>query len=67
MSGDPSLQHLMSVHFIWPALGQALLAAGRAAMLYFVFNMKLVAVVVAHDLQKGEFVAQVRAAAQSEE
>jgi hypothetical protein len=28
-------------------------------MLYFVFNRQLVAVVVAHDLERGEFVAQV--------
>jgi hypothetical protein len=31
----------------------------RAAMLYFVFNKSVVAVIVAHDLQRGEFVAQV--------
>ena len=30
----------------------------RAAMLYFVFNPDVVAVVVAHDLRNGEFVAQ---------
>lgn len=31
----------------------------RPAMLYFVFNRSVVAVVVAHDLSAGEFVAQV--------
>ena len=31
----------------------------RAAMLYFVFNAEVVAVLVAHDLRVGEFVAQV--------
>eukprot|EP00878_Enallax_costatus_P033560 GHUV01037074.1.p1 GENE.GHUV01037074.1~~GHUV01037074.1.p1 ORF type:complete len:141 (-),score=12.39 GHUV01037074.1:185-607(-) len=65
MSGDPSLQHLMSIHFTWPALGQALLSSGRAGMLYFVFNRQVVAVVVAHDLSRGECVAQVRRATAS--
>ena len=32
----------------------------RAAMLYFVFNADVVAVLVAHDLRVGEFVAQAR-------
>ena len=32
----------------------------RAAMLYFVFNANVVAVLVAHDLRVGEFVAQAR-------
>ena len=69
------LQHLLNVHFHAPALGAALLArdevpcpdslptsAGRSrgAMLYFVFNADVVAVLVAHDLRVGEFVAQAR-------
>lgn len=68
-------QHLLNIHFHAPALGAALLArdesasadmapasAGRsrAAMLYFVFNANVVAVLVAHDLRVGEFVAQAR-------
>lgn len=41
--------------------GQSGLGADhKAAMLYFVFNSDVVTVVVAHDLQQGEFVAQVR-------
>lgn len=59
MRGDPALQHLMSIHFSWPRLGAALLGEGRQAMLYFVFSRQLVAVVVAHDLNRGEFVVQV--------
>lgn len=59
MSGEPALQHLMSIHFKWPGLGAALQSAGRQGMLYFVFNRQLVAVMVAHDLDRGEFVAQV--------
>jgi hypothetical protein len=53
------MQHLINIHFTSPQLGQQLLAAGRPAMLYFVFNRQVVSVIVAHDLQQGEFVAQV--------
>jgi hypothetical protein len=34
---------------------------GRPAMLYFVFNAGVIAVLVAHDLTQGTFVAQVSA------
>jgi hypothetical protein len=54
-----AMQHLISIHFSCPALGQALLQQQRAGMLYFVFNSRVVAVLVAHDLSSGEFVAQV--------
>ena len=32
---------------------------GREGMLYFVFNSDVIAVVVAHNIGQGEFVAQV--------
>lgn len=32
---------------------------GREGMLYFVFNSDVIAVVVAHNIGRGEFVAQV--------
>ena len=57
MQGDAALQHLVNIHFTAPALRQRL--AGREAMLYFVFNASVIAVLVAHDLQRGEYVAQV--------
>jgi 2-polyprenyl-6-methoxyphenol hydroxylase-like FAD-dependent oxidoreductase len=57
MRGKPALQHLVNIHFTAPALRQRL--AGREAMLYFVFNASVIAVLVAHDLRRGEFVAQV--------
>jgi hypothetical protein len=60
------MQHLINIHFSSPQLGQQLLAAGRPAMLYFVFNRQVVSVIVAHDLQQGEFVAQVRGLAGGE-
>ncbi len=50
-------QHLINVHFRSAALSR--LAAARPAMLYFVFNPSVVAVLVAHDIGRGEFVAQV--------
>eukprot|EP00775_Hariotina_reticulata_P010552 gene10552-10712_t len=59
MLGEDAMQHLISIHFSCPALGQALLQQERAGMLYFVFNRQVVAVLVAHDLNSGEFVAQV--------
>ncbi|KAK9846335.1 hypothetical protein WJX81_001811 [Elliptochloris bilobata] len=72
LDGEPALQHLLNIHFCAPALGAALLddtqtldsnlsseVRSRAAMLYFVFNADVVAVLVAHDLRAGEFVAQV--------
>lgn len=60
--GHAALQHLINIHFTSPSLGSALLAAGRPAMIYFVAGggSSVVGAVVAHDLQHGEFVAQVR-------
>lgn len=58
MCGKPALQHLVNIHFTAPALRQHL--SGREAMLYFVFNASVIAVLVAHDLQRGEYVAQVQ-------
>ena len=40
-----------------PQLGAAL--AGREGMLYFAFNPDVIAVIVAHNIDAGEFVAQV--------
>ncbi|KAI9034245.1 FAD binding domain-containing protein [Hyaloraphidium curvatum] len=62
VQGQPGLQHLINIHFRSPELGRRLLEAdggNRASMLYFVFNTRAIAVVVAHDLALGEFVAQV--------
>ena len=62
VTGSPAMQHLVNVHFTSPKLANALRAAGRAAMLYFVFNPDVVAVVVAHDVTEdgaGDFVAQI--------
>eukprot|EP00667_Euglena_gracilis_P007433 EG_transcript_7508 len=58
MIGEPCLEDFVSVHFRCPTLG-SLLCPDRCGMLYFVFNASQVAVVIAHDLQQGEFVAQV--------
>ncbi len=72
LAGQPALQHLLNIHFRAPAAAARLLAgaggaggagpgaAPRPAMLYFVFNRDVVAVLVAHDLRAGEFVAQAR-------
>lgn len=55
------MQKLISVHFFSKELGQLLLSTPEPGMLYFVFNPKVIAVVVAHNLEAGEFVAQVSA------
>ncbi len=57
MIGDPSIQHLINIHFFSNQLGQ--MAASRPGMLYFIFNAQVVMVLVAHNLIHGEFVAQV--------
>ena len=59
MTGTPTMQHLVNVHFTSRTLAARLRRDDRAAMLYFVFNPDVVAVVVAHDLRNGEFVAQI--------
>ena len=56
--GGRGLERFHSVHFRCPALLERL--AGRGAMLFFTFNAASSACVVAHDLRKGEWVAQVR-------
>ncbi len=58
MEGEHAIQSLMNVHFSSAVLAACLREAGPA-MLYFVFNTDVIAVVVAHDLLSGEFVAQV--------
>eukprot|EP00941_MAST-03F_sp_MAST-3F-sp1_P005794 g5794.t1 len=52
-----SLQHLVSIHFLFPRLYD--LVKNNPAMLYFIYNADLVGVMVAHDLQSGESVLQV--------
>ncbi|GAQ79756.1 Monooxygenase involved in coenzyme Q (ubiquinone) biosynthesis [Klebsormidium nitens] len=57
LEGDGAIESLLSVHFECRGLHEKL--NGRQAMLYFVFNEDVIMVVVAHDLRKGEFVAQI--------
>lgn len=55
--GERVLEHFDSVHFHCPALASPL--RGREAMLYFVFNPSVIAVLVAHDIDAGNWVLQV--------
>jgi 2-polyprenyl-6-methoxyphenol hydroxylase-like FAD-dependent oxidoreductase len=61
LDGVHGIQHLMNVHFESTELGALLRQeeGGRRGMLYFVFNERVVLVLVAHNLQTGEFVAQL--------
>lgn len=58
-SGPGPMQHLINIHFKSEELSHMLLASKRCGMLYFVFNANVIAVIVAHSLQDGEFVAQI--------
>ncbi|XP_057840038.2 uncharacterized protein LOC131049948 isoform X2 [Cryptomeria japonica] len=58
LKGEEDMQKLISVHFLSKELGR-ILSKNRPGMLYFVFNPKIIGVVVAHDLNEGEFVVQV--------
>lgn len=58
MRGEQNMQHLISVHFMSVDLGQYLIKE-RPGMLYFIFNTEAIGVIVAHDLQQGEFVLQL--------
>ncbi|BFI27883.1 hypothetical protein MPTK2_2g14360 [Marchantia polymorpha subsp. ruderalis] len=58
MEGEEAMQKLISVHFISKELGTYLLK-DQPGMLYFVFNARVIAVIVAHDLEVGEFIAQI--------
>lgn len=58
MHGEAAMQHLINIHFHAPQLWP--LVQRQPAMLYFVFNRDVVSVIVAHDLVRGELVAQVR-------
>ncbi len=57
-SDTGTLQHLMNVHFFSSQLAE-MLHSRIPAMLYFVYSSAGVAVLVAHSLKRGEFVAQI--------
>lgn len=58
MKGERDLQKLVSIHFSSQDLGQYLVSE-RPGMLFFIFNTEAIGVLVAHDLNQGEFVLQV--------
>ncbi|MBT8365785.1 MAG: FAD-dependent monooxygenase [Deltaproteobacteria bacterium] len=57
-SENGNMQHLINVHFFSLQLSE-LLRSRIPAMLYFVYSSAGVAVLVAHALKRGEFVAQI--------
>jgi len=58
MEGQTALQHFVSVHFTCEDLFPRLRELRRPGMLHFVFNRHVIGVLVAHDLEKGRWVAQ---------
>ncbi|KAK1938025.1 putative polyketide hydroxylase [Phytophthora citrophthora] len=57
MAGTRNLQSIANVHFTSKALSEA--ARENPAMLYFVFNKDVVGILIAHDLNRGEWVFQI--------
>jgi 2-polyprenyl-6-methoxyphenol hydroxylase-like FAD-dependent oxidoreductase len=57
LKGEESMHTLMNIHFTCAGLLGLLMP--RPAMLYFVFNEAVVAVFVAHDPEKNEWVCQI--------
>ncbi|GMH41411.1 hypothetical protein BSKO_09321 [Bryopsis sp. KO-2023] len=57
MVGEPSIQHLINVHFLSKSLASRMKT--NPAMLYFVLSSDVVLVLVVHCLKSGEFVAQI--------
>lgn len=58
MVGEAAMQHLVNIHFFSRDLWHHM--KDRPAMLYFVFSSQAIVVLVAHNLQEGEMVAQVK-------
>eukprot|EP00300_Choanocystis_sp_HF-7_P024549 c26035_g1_i1.p1 GENE.c26035_g1_i1~~c26035_g1_i1.p1 ORF type:complete len:648 (+),score=137.67 c26035_g1_i1:22-1965(+) len=59
LQGTPELQHFVSVHFIAKGLAEVLQKRGNFGMLYFIFNARAIAVLVAHNVTEGEWVAHL--------
>ncbi|KAG7395090.1 hypothetical protein PHYBOEH_004242 [Phytophthora boehmeriae] len=57
MVGTRNLQSIANVHFTSKALSDA--ARENPGMLYFVFNKDVVGILIAHDLNHGEWVFQI--------
>lgn len=53
------MQKFISVYFFSKEFGQLLLLIFELGMLYFVFNFKVIVVVVVYNFEVGEFVVQV--------
>ena len=53
------LQNFINIHFNSKDLGKLMLETGKAAMLHFIYNSKVVCVLISHDIEQGEFVLQV--------
>lgn len=59
LTGESALQHFISIHFTCPSLHSRLSALDRHGMLHFVFNGDVIGVLVAHNSEAGEWVAQI--------
>lgn len=57
LHGRAAIESFISIHFECPELWERMNA--RGAMLYFIFNPEVMACMVAHDVERGTWVAQV--------
>lgn len=53
------MQDFVNIHFHSAEAGKMMLGRGTAGMLYFLYSGDMVAVLVCHDIEAGEFVLQV--------
>jgi hypothetical protein len=49
----------MNAHFISKKLGQKLKEINKQSMLHFIFNPKIICVLITYDIDQGEFVLQI--------
>eukprot|EP00516_Mucochytrium_quahogii_P013807 CAMPEP_0203805594 /NCGR_PEP_ID=MMETSP0100_2-20121128/14329_1 /ASSEMBLY_ACC=CAM_ASM_000210 /TAXON_ID=96639 /ORGANISM=" , Strain NY0313808BC1" /LENGTH=930 /DNA_ID=CAMNT_0050714145 /DNA_START=116 /DNA_END=2910 /DNA_ORIENTATION=+ len=59
MEGEHDMETFASLHFTSKKLGHVLAKRREGAMLSFVFNSKVIGVVVSHDMRRGEWVIHV--------
>jgi len=57
LKGTDLLQTFLNIHFISKQLGK--LCAQRPAMINFIYNSKIIAALITHSLEEGEFIMQV--------
>lgn len=50
------IQNFVNIHFKSPEVGQMMIDQNETGMLFFLYNNKVVSVLVCHDIEEGGFV-----------